>query len=182
MDFKETAESITLHGLGFLQIKLPGNQRLHVWHPDLPRRKCFKDSNIHSHRFSFTSRVLVGEQINQDYSIHSIKPCDTTHDAYIHRGDRTKFGNRPWDLVSSLEVIKGDRRIVKPGEEYQIKYRDFHSTECDGICVTLMIKTYETNEAAHSLCKIGVDPDVDFDRKQWSEAQLWNVFKDAMAA
>jgi hypothetical protein len=28
-------DKITLHELGFLQVQLQGNQRLHAWHPDL---------------------------------------------------------------------------------------------------------------------------------------------------
>ena len=31
-------DKITLHGLGFVQVQLEGSQRLHVWHPELPRR------------------------------------------------------------------------------------------------------------------------------------------------
>jgi len=56
-------DKITLHGLGFVQVQLEGGQRLHVWHPELPRRACFKYSAIHDHRFNFTSRVIIGKQI-----------------------------------------------------------------------------------------------------------------------
>ena len=45
---------ITLHGLGFVQVQLEGNQRLHVWHPELPRQACFTHSAIHDQRFNFT--------------------------------------------------------------------------------------------------------------------------------
>lgn len=61
-DFTPTKDIISLHGLGFIQIKLDDNQRLHIWHPDLPRRKCFEHSNIHNHRFAFKSTVLKGIQ------------------------------------------------------------------------------------------------------------------------
>jgi len=48
-DFTPTKETISLHGLGFIQIVLGGNQRMHVWHPDLPRRDCYEHSAIHNH-------------------------------------------------------------------------------------------------------------------------------------
>ena len=66
-NFEETQQRITLHGLGFIQLQLEGGQRLHVWHPSLPRRKCYEESFIHDHRFSFESTVLVGSLVNRVY-------------------------------------------------------------------------------------------------------------------
>ena len=105
MEFIATKDQISLHGLGFLQVKLPGNQRIHVWHPDLPRRKCWESSNIHDHRFGFISRVLVGRQINQLYREVPFAPAsDPTHIAYLHEGNRTTFGNRPWKVHKRYHV------------------------------------------------------------------------------
>jgi len=61
-------DKITLHGLGFVQIQLEGKQRMHVWHPELPRRACFEHSAIHNHRFDFDSLVIVGTQINVEFA------------------------------------------------------------------------------------------------------------------
>ncbi|TDF41942.1 hypothetical protein EYS14_03605 [Alteromonadaceae bacterium M269] len=187
MKFEKTKEQITLHGLGFLQVILPNNQRLHVWHPDLPKRKCFEHSSIHDHRFGFISKVLVGTQINQLYrelqpnSVDYLNIGEETHCAYIHEGPRTKFGNRPWtiDYYCAIQKI-GVPRIVNAGEQYEMNPYMLHSTRCEGICVTLMTKTHEENKGAHSYCDIDVEPDVNFNRKQWSQKQLWDVFVDAM--
>ncbi len=182
MNFEETKNVISLHGLGFIQVKLQGHQRIHVWHPDLPKRKCFEHSSIHTHRFAFVSRVLVGKQINQIYTVSSLKQFrDVTHTAYLHEGDRSKFGGRPW--VSDIDVSVTRHqvpRIILPGQEYRMGAYEFHSTDCDGIVVTLMEKISEGTKGAHSLCKIGVEPDADFDRFQISEDDLWSVFNNAM--
>lgn len=183
--FEPTKDIITLHGLGFLQIKLPGGDRMHVWHPALPRRKCFEHSNVHDHRFGFVSQVLVGVQVNQFYRmVPTAAQFDHTHAAYLHEGRRTEFGNRPWirDFSCRLELA-GDPMFVKAGEQYEVSPYIYHSTSSgsvDGVTVTLMRKTTEHVQGAHSLCKLGVTPDVDFDRKQWSDDQLWRVFLDAM--
>lgn len=180
MKFEATKEQITLHGLGFLQVILPNNQRLHVWHPELPKRKCFKHSAIHDHRFGFVSRVLVGTQVNQLYREVSDSNWQT-HIAYLHEGDRTKYGNRPWKHDYTTKLIKvGKPRIVNAGEQYEMNPYMLHSTQCEGVCVTLMTKTHSENIDAHSYCEVGVCPDVDFDRKQWSENQLWDIFTEAM--
>ncbi|WP_293373573.1 hypothetical protein [Nevskia sp.] len=179
--FKATAESITLHGLGFLQVQLHANQRLHVWHPELPRRRCFAHSNVHDHRFSFRSLVLVGTQINTVYTCH--KQSDAmTHCLYLHEGERTAFGNRPWIIDGEAFVYPGVPQIVRSGETYSMGAYVFHSTTPagDGCVATLMTKTFEGEIGAHSTCTIGIEPDIDFDRKQWGEAELWQVVRDVL--
>ena len=181
--FEATKEQISLHGLGFIQVKLPGNQRIHVWHPDLPRRKCFNYSAIHDHRFGFVSKVLIGTQVNQLYRINAKAVGSvSTHTAYLHEGERTRFGNRPWipDYECFLDPV-GSPLIIKPGEQYEMNPYAHHSTNCSGVCVTLMTKTVEENLGAHSYCEIGIEPDVDFDRRQMSQGQLWEIFADALA-
>lgn len=180
MKFEATKEQITLHGLGFLQVVLPNNQRLHVWHPDLPKRNCFEHSSIHDHRFGFISRVLIGTQVNQLWR-QKVVFTGNTHWAYLHDGERTKFGNRPWVKDHKTKLVPvGEPRRIEAGEQYEMNPYMLHSTQCDGVCVTLMTKTHAENIGARSYCEIGVEPDVDFDRKQWSQAKLWEVFTDAM--
>lgn len=179
--FKKTAESITLHGLGFLQVQLQANQRLHVWHPELPRRRCFAHSSVHDHRFAFRSLVLVGTQINTVYQTDRHATA-MTHDLYLHEGERTQFGNRPWVCDGQAFVFPTHPQIVRAGESYDMNAYVFHSTTPagDGRVVTLMTKTFEGEVGAHSTCTIGIAPDVDFDRKQWTETDLWQVVRDAV--
>jgi len=172
--FEPTEDTISLHGLGFIQVKLGGKQRLHVWHPDLPRRSCFEHSAIHDHRFSFTSRVLVGEQINIDY-VSDRRALEPTHTAYLHEGPRAAHGGRPWIEDYRLLLRPNYRQIVQAGHEYNVPAYAFHATEPggDGRVATLMTKTFEGVSGAHSCCEIGVEPDDAFDRKQVSAGQLW---------
>lgn len=173
-DLKETEEAISLHGLGFLQVKLQGKQRLHVWHPDLPRRRCFQSSAVHDHRFSFTSRVIIGTQINH---IYDVRPAEgmgvNTHTLYKHEGARSRFGNRPWLPDGDVCIVHESRGMTetKAGEFYGMEKFVYHSTEPggDGRVATIMQKRDEDRvKMAHSSCIIGVEPDVDFDRKQMS--------------
>jgi len=91
-DFTPTKETISLHGLGFIQLVLPNNQRLHVWHPDLPRRNCYEYSAIHNHRFGFESRVLKGKQCNVRVEVELAK--EGTHQVISHNGPRSPKGGR----------------------------------------------------------------------------------------
>lgn len=177
-DFKPTKEQISLHGLGFIQIVLP-KHRLHIWHPDLPRRSCFLASNIHDHRFGFKSQIIVGEQHNSVYSALPIDilTADATHMSYLHEGARSAHGGRPWITDGYLSVKLMYEQKILPGESYTMEAYRYHSTEPggDGRVATLMVKTDEGRRGAHSLCKIGIRPDDAFDRFQWDETRLWAI-------
>jgi hypothetical protein len=181
--YRAIEKSITLHGLGFLQVQLEANQRLHVWHPELPRRRCFHHSSVHDHRFGFQSLVLRGIQINTNYYAQPAADAGAaSHVLYLHEGDRTKFGNRPWKPDGEVLLSAQTPLIVRPGQVYTMAPFVYHMTTPggDGRVATLMTKTTEADRGAHSSCTIGVQPDVDFDRFQWPESRLWEVVADVL--
>lgn len=178
-------DKITLHGLGFVQIQLEGHQRMHVWHPELPRRACFEHSSIHNHRFDFDSLVIVGTQINVEFAdLPPAAACFTrpTHELYIHEGPRSACGGRPWVPNGTVEMVETHRYAVAAGLSYRMRAYDFHTTEPggDGKVATILKKFWEGQQGAQSSCVIGVTPDDDFDRYQWSPAQLWEIVADVL--
>lgn len=178
-------DKITLHGLGFVQVQLQGNQRLHVWHPELPRRACFQHSAIHNHRFDFESRILVGTQINIEFAdFPPASACfhQETHELYLHEGARTAGGGRPWVPNGRVDMRQLRVQPITAGSTYQMKAYDFHRTEPggDGKVATILKKGFEGQKGAQSSCIISIQPDTDFDRFQWSPAQLWEIVADVM--
>lgn len=173
-------DKITLHGLGFVQVQLEGNQRLHVWHPELPRRACFESSSIHDHRFDFISRVLIGTQCNIEYRLDPSPGGG--YMLYLHEGARTACGGRPWMPDGRVHMTEINRESIAAGVTYRQQAYDFHRTEPggDGKAATIMQKLGEYSRGAHSSCLVGVQPDDQFDRYQWSPAQLWEIVADVM--
>lgn len=173
-------KAITLHGLGFVQIQLQGNQRLHVWHPELPRRTCYKYSAIHNHRFGFRSRVLVGEQI--DIPCGLVLKDTGEFQLYLHEGARTANGGRPWVPDGRADIWELPACSVKPGASYDVAPYDYHRTVAggNGKVATILGKTVEGSLGAHSSCIRGVEPDIDFDRFQWSPSKLWEIVQDVL--
>ena len=135
-DFTPTAEQISLHGLGFIQVKLPANRRLHVWHPDLPRRSCYAWSAIHNHRFVFRSTVLVGCQANRRFRV--VADADGTHDRISHDGPRSDRGGRLSYVAERVHVWARPVEVYCPGASYVMDMLDYHDTPNEGIVVTLM--------------------------------------------
>ncbi len=178
-DFTPTKDTITLHGLGFIQVVLPANQRMHVWHPDLPRRDCYVHSAIHNHRFSFRSQVLIGQQKNVRVDLELAK--DGTHDIISHNGPRSAKGGRISYPVATCNVHEREVTSYGPGEEYVMPIFGYHHTPNDGVVVTIMRKIEEdTAIHANSVCRRGVDFHYDFDRFQMAPERLFEFVLDAL--
>lgn len=179
-DFTPTKETISLHGLGFIQVVLGGNQRLHVWHPDLPRRNCYADSAVHNHRFSFTSRVLKGTQVNVRASLEIVRPETGSHVLISHNGPRSPKGGRESYPVADVNISYSEPERYGPGNEYYMAAYEYHETPCRGIVVTLMRKHDEGVIHANSVCRRGVDFHYDFDRFQLSPEKLFSYVLEAL--
>lgn len=52
-------------GLGFIQLKLTENTRIHFWLPWLQTER----EEVHNHRYNFTSKVLAGHLHKEIYSV-----------------------------------------------------------------------------------------------------------------
>lgn len=179
-DFAATRETISLHGLGFIQVVLPKNQRLHIWHPDLPRRRCYDHSAIHNHRFAFVSRVLKGTQKNVRVDLELVK--EGTHDVISHNGPRSEKGGRLSYPVAVCNVHEQPVETYGPGDEYAMPVHQYHHTPNTGIVITVMRKTEESEIHANSVIRRGVDFHYDFDRFQLSPTELFTYVVDALGS
>jgi hypothetical protein len=177
-DFTPTAETISLHGLGFIQLVLPGDQRLHVWHPDLPRRDCYEHSAIHNHRFAFSSRVLVGVQKNVRVDLELAR--DGSHTIISHNGPRSDKGGRLSYPVAECNVYSRRLEEYGPGDQYTMPMYEYHHTPCEGVVVTLIRKIEQGQIHANSVITRGVDFHFDFDRFQLSPDQLMGYVMEAL--
>ena len=178
-DFTPTKEQISLHGLGFIQVIMPNNARLHVWHPDLPRRSCFEHSSIHNHRFGFESRVLIGTQVNQKAMVRESEHGG--YDIVSHDGPRSEKGGRLSYVSGRADVILLHPMSYGPGDSYIMDPFDYHRTPCEGVVVTYMTKRHESREKhACSLIVHGQEFDQSFDRFALSPDELWAVVLDAL--
>lgn len=180
-DFTPTKETVSLHGLGFIQVVLPGNQRLHVWHPELPRRACYEHSSIHNHRFGFVSRVLKGTLVNVHIEIELARyGSHGSHVIISHNGPRSPRGGRESFPVAHCNVYESSREEYQPGQQYSIPMGAYHYTPNSGIVVTLMTKLNEGRIHANSICRRGVEFDQDFDRFQLSPERLMDFVVEAL--
>ncbi len=176
-DFTPTKETISLHGLGFIQLQLNKNNRLHIWHPELPRRKCYDWSAIHNHRFSFESTVIKGVQINQRVEVELAK--EGSHEIISHNGPRSEKGGRVSYPVAQCHIYRGEHEEYNIGDTYYMKKYDYHQTPNVGVVITFMRKLEEGGIHANSICVKGINFDYDFDRFQLTPDELFDYVRDA---
>ena len=153
-----------VHGNGFIQVDLDPIRRLHVWHPDLPRQVV--DTQIHDHRFSFVSTVVVGRLGHFTYQVEA-DPQGPYH-LYVpeaREGEDTKLERRSDECfrADNLEV-----QWIPAGEAYYFWAEQFHETKVNALAVTLLEKISIYNVQPRVLCPVGQEPDNAFNRNNWA--------------
>lgn len=169
-------EVIHFFGLGFVQVKLNNELRLHFYHPDLPP---FVDQP-HNHRYDFTSQVLKGGLRN---IIWRENPDDLSGEPCI-----LKFDSCTAD--DNLEIPpsrKTRRRIVaefcteKPSQ-YFMPREVFHQVRpYDEPTVTLLARGPRVTDFAQILEPVDFEPVCPFSGNL-PEEELWKIVQGCLGA
>jgi hypothetical protein len=158
------------NGVGFAQVYITPEVRLHVWHPDLPAEPEGFGCR-HDHRFNFTSTVLVGAMTNLwlDYyedsdgafAIYRVQPA--------HLGAKLPEREDGDDL---LDVVIRKIQVVRAGETYSFPKRVFHESRGHGTTVTCMRKFDQEDTWAGILAPIEQTPEHGMERCTIDDAAL----------
>lgn len=118
-------------GIGMIQLFLTSKKdRLHIWHPEQEATRPHSD--IHNHKFSFSSRILKGELLHEVI--------------YVMEGGELKLWRTHQDagadaeLVGNVGIVVGERRFLKKGDEYFFEAGRFHRSQAIGLTITRMQK------------------------------------------
>lgn len=169
------------HGNGFTQLYLNKDQRLHVWHPDLP---ALRDHNamIHNHRFLLKSKILSGKIEHITYDVLN-DPFYQTHNIVMIEG-ASKSREANFVHKGTARLDEKHRYVLAAGSEYNFKAGLFHtSTPVTDIAVTLMTKENDPSVGWASLATLigTIEPTHAFTpATQPSEEKLWSVINEAL--
>ncbi len=169
-----------LHGNGFIQLDQPAG-RLHIWpFPALTAQSV--STQIHNHRFSFESWVLLGRTLDVRYEVfHTYNPAEVTHVA--HEAVAREKEDTVLLPISSEATCQARRtavRLLEAGDHYYFPPFEYHEHLPTRTTVaTLMLKRREfLDYRPRVLVPIGMEPDNDFNRYQVSRDLLWQVIED----
>lgn len=187
------------HGIGALQAYLAegdgAETRVHVWHPGMIRSGIRDHGDIHDHRFSFVSTVLVGEILNRigevtenqsgAYQVHQI--------LHARANPSGAFASEPMRVVPGplqpearfVDVEFVDHR-VRNGHSYLFRSGIFHATIADELAVTVVTKFDQVEAGARVVSRRESPPIAAFDPSDADDtslaASIVSVLSDARRA
>ncbi|UTC29564.1 hypothetical protein BAMBUS_05060 [Brevundimonas phage vB_BpoS-Bambus] len=154
-------------GVGFAQVYLNEDVRLHLWHPDLPTEPESFGCR-HDHRFDFTSTVLLGAVTNIFLSAHdSVVRLNADEDhALDGAGVFSEWEVMPAHLGSAEPTIRRDGvdvtidgiEVIRAGETYSFPKRRYHESRGHGVTLTVMKKFNQEETWAGILAPRGQAP------------------------
>jgi len=161
-------------GLGFIQMKLEANLRIHVWHPSL--QPITGEEEVHNHRYDFHSTVLAGCLVHETWSFEG------------HASGRFEMvevsckPDAPADPVSlgTGTMRRTGRYVLPAGSSYFFTQREFHRTIATSAAVTLLERDTILTDNALVLRPLDA-PSVCPFSKTVDEDQLWKLIDEALA-
>jgi hypothetical protein len=165
-------------GLGFVQLKLNDEERLHFW-PG-PGQAIVSDEELHDHRYTFQSDILKGELT---HSIFAFDPLTYSDRKYGVEGTHmmTKVSCDP-SKPPPLELgVRGHIRevgfqVLPAGSSYTFMRGNFHRTFIHKPTVTYLCRDEERVEFARVIRPIGAPAVCPFSEPKSSE-ECWDIIK-----
>jgi len=169
---KENNTKIFFFGLGFIQIKINDEYRLHLYHPSLP---AFVEQP-HTHRYNFTSTILKG-QFTQH--IYNIEPNEAgTYWLTYESCGRGELPEEQANYKVSIESKLLLSNTYKIGSSYTISKEAFHTVEADN-CITLLKRGTQRDDYAKVLSLKEEAKLCPFSKKI-EESQLWYIVEEML--
>jgi hypothetical protein len=117
---KENAKLIHYFGLGFIQIKLNENERIHFYTNKLAR--TVQEEEIHNHRYNFVSRILKGIFTQTIYEI-DYSGADFILTQETCKEEKISFPKVPCNIIP---VFTQDYDMR---DSYYINHNTFHTVD-----------------------------------------------------
>jgi hypothetical protein len=140
-NLKKDYLSISYFGLGWIQLKLTQNTRLHFYTNLLP--KTADSEELHNHRYSFSSKILKGKFVQELWDVQS----DPLGDWIMSREScNPNIIIDPCSERVSLEKVF--EKSYHRNDSYFIDYRTFHKVSADEGTITFLERTLYKSEWA----------------------------------
>jgi hypothetical protein len=154
------------HGVGILQAYLIEDvefeTRVHVWHPDLIRDGITDYGDIHDHRFSFVSTILLGTicnsvvtpepDVNGDYRVYQVAHARINPSGGFCKEPMVVV---PGPLESTAERVSVRRvsTLYHDGDSYRFLRGIFHASLPIELAITFITKYDQIDAGARILGK-----------------------------
>jgi len=159
-------------GLGFIQLKIDDDRRLHFWHPDLMADT--PEEELHDHRYEFTSRIVRGTMTHETWEFVSDALGD--HEMVeVSCDPGTPADPKPIDRG---HIRMAGRYTMVEGSVYTFPPTGFHRIEASR-AVTLLTRGPKVRDVARVIKGLGAPDICPFERKI-PENELWDYIADLL--
>ena len=124
IDFlRKNHQLIHFFGLGFIQIKLDANLRMHFYHPELA--PIVNIEEIHSHRYDFISTIMAG-RLTQE--LFTVTPGSSE---FVMVEENCKPDKLRTPKEVEVVVVPDSQQHFKAGDSYTSLTSEFHRIHTD---------------------------------------------------
>ena len=154
-------------GLGFIQLKLNEEERMHFWHPSLI--PDVSDEEIHDHRYTFTSNILKGMMIHETWCFEP--NVFGSHEMIDVSCDPDLPVRNPRKITG--QVIHTGTYHLTAGSSYTFPINEFHRTKTEA-CVSFLTRQPDRKEFARVI-RLKGEPEVCPFSNPKPADELWDV-------
>lgn len=126
-------------GLGFIQLKLDQERRLHFWTPDWPTIPG-NDSEIHNHRYAFASTVLKGALDQVVYAMGKLHAIPVEGAMEVMEVSCQQGSEETPVLVGYATPSALVAHRIETGGSYTLLPDDFHVANAVGDTITMVMR------------------------------------------
>lgn len=157
-------------GLGFIQLKIKQNSRVHFYHDDLP----VLTEEPHDHRYRFISYILQG---NFEQTLYQFSPSASGN--YIMTQEDCKDNG-----LNNQSLVSGDLKELfsseyKAGDYYTIEPEALHTVGARNNAITYLVRHDPIKEFAGVVRKIGAPKVCPFSQPIPTD-QCWEMIEDML--
>lgn len=161
-------------GLGFIQLKIDANTRLHFWHPELAPN--VDDEEIHDHRYDFKSTILKGELTNTLFDVQNVENGEYE---LCWVNCKPEHSSTP-EYISDVSIKPVSSIAYKAGQYYNMGMDDFHRSKFTVPTVTYLERGAVLKEKAR-IVKNKLKPSVCPFSVKKSEEEIWKIIQEILS-
>lgn len=167
---KNNHQMIHFFGLGFVQLKLDNQLRMHFYHPDI--KPITPDEEIHNHRYDFISNIIAGSFSQELFKV-------TSGDSDFYMIEENCKSEKLVDPVKVPVIITSlGFNHYKAGDSYTCVTSDFHRVKTD-FAITRLYRGQIMSDNA-LVIKNKNDESICPFSKQLSNNECWEIIESCI--
>lgn len=164
---KHNCQMIHYFGLGFIQLKIDKEYRMHFYTPELP--PIISEEDVHNHRYDFTSVILCGSLTQEIYE------CVDEKDTHILEEESCQPGIKCETTQKACGIKLLGKQFFSLSSRYWTHHDTFHRVSTQN-CITLLRRSEYKKNLAQVIRPKDALPICPFSKKV-EESELWEIIE-----